>query len=118
MGITLRARTRKGRIHITAASSFESLHIDCEDGELNLTIPQSFQGKVKIVSEAVGIEKPLFTLVNFLQSQTPSFKPVTPEEKGKPVAGYFKYLFEGQIGEGTSVLFIHLKNSHLSIYPL
>ncbi len=115
-GKKFHAGITKGKMDISALPDFETMEIDCERGEVNLHIPKSFKGTVKILSEVMGAEKPEFKLSHFWQEEQPVFKAV--EMEGKAVAGYFRYSFEKKIGEGTSLLLVHLKNTHLQINPL
>lgn len=117
-GKRLEVTHRKGTVDITAPTSFESLHINCEQGEVNLHLLKSFGGTVRILSEVTGREKPDFRLTNFWQSETPVFEQIPAEEKGKTIPGYFRYVFEKKLGEANATLIIHVKNAHLHLNAL
>jgi hypothetical protein len=108
--------THKGTIQLTA-ETFESLKITCEQGKVSLSLPKSFRGTVKILSEVVGLDRPTFKVTHFWQVEPIVFETVTTEEKGKAVPQYFRYVFEKKIGEGSSTLLIRVKNSDLEILP-
>lgn len=109
--------TRQGTIQLTAAA-FESLQITCEQGKVSLSLPKSFRGTVKLLSEVVGLDKPTFKVTHFWQAEPIVFETVTTEEKGKAVPQYFRYIFEKKFGEDSSTLWIRVKNSDLEILSL
>jgi hypothetical protein len=108
--------TRKGTIQLMA-ETFESLQITCEQGKVSLSLPKSFRGTVRLLSEVVGLDKPQFKVSHFWQATPIIFETVTTEEKGKVVPQYFRYVFEKKLGEDSSILWVRVKNSDLEILP-
>jgi hypothetical protein len=106
--------SRKGTIQLTA-ETFESLRISCEQGKVSLSLPKSFRGTVKILSEVVGLDRPDFKVSHFWQAEPIVFETVMTEEKGRAVPQYFRYVFEKKLGEDASTLWIRVKNSDLEI---
>ena len=117
VGKAWEVHTRKGSIQLTAAA-FESLQITCEQGKISLSLPKTFRGTVKILSEVVGLDRPTFKVAHFWQAEPIVFETVTTEEKGRALPQYFRYVFEKKLGEDASTLWIRVKNSDLEILSL
>ncbi len=114
VGRTWEVHSRKGTIQLTA-ETFESLQITCEQGKVLLSLPKSFRGTVKILSEVVGLDRPTFKVTHFWQTEPVVFETVMTEEKGRAVPQYFRYVFEKKLGEDSSTLLVRVKNSDLEI---